>query len=32
MMADLMGGRVDLAFTIFAGNIPALVSDEHSCH
>lgn len=27
MMTDLMGGQVDLAFTIFAGPIPASVAD-----
>lgn len=27
MMTDLMGGQVDLAFTIFAGPIPAMVAD-----
>lgn len=27
MMTDLMGGQVDLAFTIFAGSIPAMIAD-----
>lgn len=27
MMTDLMGGQVDLAFTIFAGNIPSMIAD-----
>lgn len=27
MLADLMGGQVDMAFTIFAGSIPALFSE-----
>jgi tripartite-type tricarboxylate transporter receptor subunit TctC len=27
MVADLMGGQVDLAFTIFAGNVPALLTE-----
>lgn len=27
MLADLMGGQVDLAFTIFAGSIPALLAE-----
>lgn len=27
MMTDLMGGQVDLAFTVFAGPIPAMIAD-----
>jgi tripartite-type tricarboxylate transporter receptor subunit TctC len=27
MMTDLMGGQVDLAFTIFAGSIPSMIAD-----
>lgn len=27
MMTDLMGGQVDLAFTVFAGSIPAMIAD-----
>jgi tripartite-type tricarboxylate transporter receptor subunit TctC len=27
MMTELMGGQVDMAFTIFAGNIPAMIAE-----
>jgi tripartite-type tricarboxylate transporter receptor subunit TctC len=27
MMTDLMGGQVDLAFTIFAGSVPSMIAD-----
>ena len=27
MMTDLMGGQVDMAFTIFAGNIPSMIKE-----